>query len=137
MDRLHLHTPVTPLQLRQFGLLLAGATLISGVWPLFARQAAPHAWLLGCSALALALAFLSPVRLRPAYRVWMTIGHVLGEINLRLLLGVLFYGVLTPLGFLRRRLLKLDGLARGFDPTASTYRVLRHPRPVSHLTQQF
>jgi hypothetical protein len=67
----------------------------------------------------------------------MTIGHALGWVNTRLLLGLVFYGLITPMGLVRRFLLGRDPMRRQFEPEADTYRVPRQPRPATHLKQQF
>ena len=48
---------------------------------------------------------LAPMFLQPVYVVWMKFGHVMNWINTRLILGILFYGMLLPVGVL----LKLAG----------------------------
>jgi hypothetical protein len=66
----------------------------------------------------------------------MAVGHGLGWINTRILLSVVFYGLFTPLGFVRRRLGK-EALPLRFEPDAETYRLVRQARPVSHIVRQF
>ncbi|MFT5520676.1 MAG: hypothetical protein ACI9IA_001270 [Enterobacterales bacterium] len=48
-----------------------------------------------------------PKGIYPFYRVWMSIAGVLGWINTRLLLGLVFYCMILPIGFLLRTLGKL------------------------------
>lgn len=38
---------------------------------------------------------LIPLTLRPVYKAWMKIGLIMGKITTPIILGVLFYGVLT------------------------------------------
>jgi hypothetical protein len=66
----------------------------------------------------------------------MLVGHVLGWINTRIILGLVFYVVVTPMGIIRRMLGK-DPMGRRTRPELDTYRVLREPRPGSHLTKQY
>ncbi len=49
-----------------------------------------------------ALAWLRPAWLAIPRRAWMALGSALGRIHHPLVLAVLFYGVLTPVGFIRR-----------------------------------
>ena len=48
-----------------------------------------------------------PKGIYPFYRVWMSIAGVLGWINTRLLLGLVFYCMILPIGFLLRTVGKL------------------------------
>ena len=81
-------------------------------------------------------ALLLPRSLGPVYRVWMAIGQILGWINTRLILGVLFYGLFTPMG-LAMRLLGKDAMRRKLEGDSDSYRVVRQPRPSSHMRRQF
>jgi len=49
--------------------------------------------------------------LKPVYAAWMSFASVLGWINTRIILAILFYLVLTPMG-LAMRLLGVDLLER-------------------------
>lgn len=42
--------------------------------------------------------------LAPLYRVWLKVGDTLGWINARIILGALFYLIITPIGLLLRLL---------------------------------
>ncbi len=53
-------------------------------------------------------AFLLPIVLSPLFRFWMALGDILGWINTRIILGVLFYFLFMPLGLVLRLL--------GYDP---------------------
>ena len=67
---------------------------------------------------------IMPVTLRPIYHAWMRFGLIMSKITTPLILGILFYVVLTPVG-LMMRIFKNDPMARKFDNTESTYRVVR------------
>ena len=84
----------------------------------------------------MALALAWPGSLTQIYRLWMTVGEILGWINTRIILGVLFYLVFTPLG-LYMRLRGKDPMRRTLEPEAKSYRVVRQPRPSSHMRHQF
>ena len=68
------------------------------------------------------LAILTPSSLRPVYKVWMRIGLVLGWINTRIILGIVFYGLVLPMGIIMR-LVGRDPMARDFDLDLGTYRL--------------
>lgn len=124
-------------QLRRFGLLVGGIFALVGLWPLVFRAEAPRVWALMAGGLLILPALVWPASLRPVYRGWMRIGHALGWVNTRLLLGLVFYGLITPMGLVRRFLLGKDPMRRQFEPDADTYRVPRQPRPATHLKHQF
>ena len=67
-------------------------------------------------------ALLVPAVLRPVYTTWMKIGHGIGWVNTRIILGVLFYVLVLPMGLIMR-LFGNDPMARKRDESASSYRV--------------
>ena len=123
-------------QLRKFGLLVGGIFCAIGLWPAVIRGAGPRSWALVVGVLLLAPALLAPRILMPVYRIWMTVGEALGWINTRILLGVVFYGLITPMGLIRR-LRREDPMRRRHDPAAQSYRVPKPPRPGAHMNRQF
>jgi len=123
-------------QLRSFGWTVGGAFLIVSTWPLIRRGEDPHFWLLALGSALLLLGLLMPNLLRQPFQVWMRIAHVLGWINTKIILGVMFYTVFTPAAFIVR-LIGKDPMNRAFIPNANTYRVLRQPRGASHMKHQF
>ena len=123
-------------QLRKFGLLVGGIFCAIGFWPAVLRGAGPRWWALVAGVLLLVPALLAPRALTPVYRIWMTVGEALGWINTRILLGVVFYGLITPMGLIRR-LRSEDPMRRRHDPAAQSYRVPKPPRPGAHMNRQF
>ena len=124
-------------QLRNFGLMVGGIFAAMGLWPVLFRGDDPRLWALVLAGLLVIPALVLPRSLGPVYRGWMAIGYALGWINTRAILGVIFYGLFTPIGMVRRLLLAKDSMNRRFEPEADTYRVLRQPRPSSHMKRQF
>jgi hypothetical protein len=123
-------------ELRRFGLIVGGGFAVIGLWPLVIRGLAPRGWALGLAAVLLLPALLAPRLLAPAHRLWMALAEGLAWINTRILLSIVFFGVVTPMGVVMRALGR-DPMRRGFDPRAATYRVPRQPRPATHMTRQF
>ncbi len=89
-------------ELRQFGFTLAVP---------FALLAAVSAWrghtlapavLAGLAAALGLLALLAPPLLGPVYKGWMGMAHGLGWFNTRLLLGVVYFVMVTPIGLVMR-----------------------------------
>ena len=127
---------ITKTTLRQFGLLVGGVFLLIGLFPFVWRQDPVRVWAVGLGTLLAATGFATPGLLREPYRGWMFIGHALGWINTRIILGVLFYGIITPMGVIMK-LIGRDPMRRGFDPDAATYRVTRPSRPATHMKNMF
>jgi hypothetical protein len=123
-------------KLRSFALLTGGIFTAFGLWPALFRHQSPRLWVLVAASLLFGLGVLCPQRLRLVYRIWMAIGHALGWINTRIILGAMFYGFITPMGLILRWMAK-DPMQRGFEKNTNTYRVLRQPRPSSHMRRQF
>ena len=123
-------------QLRNFGLLVGGIFCTIGLWPAVIRGASPRWWALVVGVLLLVPALLAPRVLSPVYRIWMTVGEALGWINTRILLGIVFYGLITPMGLIRR-VRSEDPMRRRHDPAAQSYRVPKPPRPGAHMNRQF
>ncbi|MEX1054605.1 MAG: SxtJ family membrane protein [Rhodothermales bacterium] len=63
---------------------------------------------------------VAPTLLRPVYRVWMAIAVILGFIMTRVLLTLVFFLVVTPIGLLMRAFGR-DPLNRKLDKNVSSY----------------
>ncbi len=109
--------------LRKFGAVLAVAfpVVFCLLLPWLFSRPMPW-WPLAVSAVLLALAAFAPAALAPVERAWLRVGHALGWLNTRILLALLFFVLVLPLGLLLRLLRKLP-IARRFDPDAASYRV--------------
>jgi hypothetical protein len=112
----------SPRELRKFGAVLAVALVAVFVlllpW-LFDRGRPTWPWWAAGALLAPAL--LYPRALAPLHRTWMAVGHVLGIVNSKIVLGALFFLVIVPLGALLR-LAGRSPIARS-DKGAASYRV--------------
>jgi len=123
-------------ELRQFGLLVGAIFTVIGLWPLVFRGEPCRLWALGAGGLLIVLGTLLPSVLAPIHTGWMWVGHILGWINTRILLGIVFYALVTPIGLVFRFMGK-DMMRQAFAESSTTYRVVRSPRPPSHMKNQF
>jgi hypothetical protein len=123
-------------QLRSFGLVVGGAFGVIGLWPLLVRGESLRPWAIALATVLIGLGLVWPRSLALAHQLWMRIGHVLGWINTRIILGVVYYVLFTPLG-LAIRVLGRDPMRRIFTPETESYRIPRSPRPSNHLLRQF
>ncbi|HEY3303679.1 MAG TPA: SxtJ family membrane protein [Candidatus Binatia bacterium] len=122
-------------QLRSFGFLVGGIFALLGFGPLLLGKEV-RLWAIIPAGALLILGLLLPQSLGPIYRVWMKLGHILGWINTRIILSVVFYGLVFPMGFIMR-LAGRDPMRRRYDPAAESYRVPSTQRPGSHMLRQF
>ena len=125
----------TPAELRKFGLIVGGVFLVISLWPLVFREEAIHLWAIIVAATLLVPAALVPMWLCPIFKAWMWIGGKLGWINTRIILGIGFFGVFTPMG-ITMRLLGKDPLHRKLDTQITSYRISKIARPGTDLYKQ-
>ena len=123
-------------QLRSFGLIVGGVFALIGLWPPVVYGADPRWWSVVLAGGLIVTAAVYPKALFRLHKLWMALGHVLGWVNTRIILGLIFYGVVTPIGLIRRCLGK-DPMGKELRPDAVSYRIPRGPRPPAHLKRQY
>jgi hypothetical protein len=123
-------------QLRSFGLIVAGGFTVIGLWPLVFRGQSVRLWALSIAAVMSVTGLILPQVLRPVFKVWMRVGEILGWVNTRIILSLLFYVVMVPMAVVLR-LARKDFMMRRFDREAATYRIPRTKRPASHMQRQY
>lgn len=111
-----------------FGGLFVVVFLLLAGWA-FWRGAMP--WATGFAAVAAAFlltTLIAPHLLTPLNRAWMALGHLLGRIISPIVLGLMFYGLITPVALVQR-LSGRDALRlRAFrDPKLSSHWIRRDP----------
>jgi hypothetical protein len=114
-------------EVRKFGIMFA--VICAGVAAYSAyRQGSVWPWFAGGAAAFLVGGLIGRSFLRPVYIGWMKFAALLGWVNTRLILGIFFYLILTPVGLIMR-LAGWDPLTRKIDRTARSYWVLREAKP--------
>ena len=110
---------------RAFGLTVGPILLLLACRPLLKQH--PLHWPLAAVGLALTLAALAaPQCLTPLNRAWMRLGDLLGAIMGPVMLGLIFFLVVTPMRvwlYLSRH----DPMRRRPDPSATSYWLPRQP----------
>ena len=91
-------------------------------------------WFFGLSFSALAL--IKPSWLKYLYIPWMKVGAVLGWINTRIILGLIFFCLMTPMALVMR-LMGKDPMQRRYDPTLNSYRKKSNVLPIKHMEKPF
>lgn len=122
--------------LRQFGLVTGGIVValfglffpwvLERTWPIWP-------WLFFGVFAVWGITF--PMTLRPVYRAWMHFGILMSRITTPLLMGLVFFLAITPLGVVRR-LFGRDPLNREFH-NADSYRVPSKKAPIENLKRPF
>jgi hypothetical protein len=110
---------------RNFGFVMAGAFMILALAPL-ARGRAVRWWSLLVGAAFLVSGLLHPRILGPLNRLWLKLGLILHTVVSPVVMGLLFYSTVTPIGVLFRWLGK-DPLRLRLDRETDTYWIERHP----------
>ena len=111
-------------ELRKFGITLGIVFGLLG--GLFLWREKPYYFsLFILSVFFLFFGLVLPWLLKPIHKIWMTVALVLGSIMTRVILSVLFYLVITPLGLISK-LSGKDFLDLKFDRSASSYWIVRN-----------
>jgi hypothetical protein len=127
---------MSPGELRKFGLITGGMLilffdiLIPWIWGF-----AMPLWPLIVAGVLAAMALIYPRSLGPVYTVWMRFADVLGWINTRIILGVIFFLIFFPFGMLMR--LFNDPMRRKMDPSADSYRIASNPTKPENMERPF
>ena len=125
-----MHNRIGDKKLREFGFLIGlGLPLIIGwLLPLiFEHQF--RLWTLTIALPFIILSTIKPSLLFYPYKFWMSLGEILGWINSRIILGLIFVIILLPLSIIMR--------ATGYDPLSlkrnkqTTYRIVKENKLIN------
>ena len=122
---------------RSFGVVFALVFLAVGIWMVSGSRSEGWFFLAG-STLFFVIALVCPPILGPLNRAWAKFGLLLGRLVNPLILGVVFFLVITPMAVVRR-LLGKDSLHLESKPGLESYWIDRSPpdpKPGS-MTRQF
>ena len=107
-------------EIMKFGIGLTVALCIIGGWQFYKGHVNIYVWFFGFAGLILVLSFVAPIILKPLYKVLSTVGNAVGWVNTRILLGIIFYLVFTPIGIFSR-LIRKDLLDKRINKDAKSY----------------
>ena len=119
--------------LRKFGIttgILFGI-FIGGLMPWIWSVPFPR-WPWYVTAAFCASGLIVPIALKPIYYGWMTIGNLLGWINTRILMGIIFYALFWPFGW-AIKLFGKDLLSLKLDSSEKSYRKESQLRDSKHF----
>jgi len=89
-------------QARKTTLVVATVLILLAAWNIYRGRMTVVTVLGGIGIVLLVIAFFIPVAARGFHRFWMGLAGILGYVNSRILLTVLYYIVLTPYGLISR-----------------------------------
>jgi hypothetical protein len=127
-----------PRELRKFGLTVGGVFAMLGLL-FWLRHKPAFPYLLTPGLVLMSFGAIGPRALKHVYLVWMTLAFLLGFVVSNLLLTLLFFLALTPIG-LAARLFGRDFLSLKLDRAAPTYWIRRErgaPKPPAEYERQF
>ncbi len=111
---------------RGFGLVMAALFTIIALWPPLFSGGPFRLWAIVVAATLLALALTVPRVLAPFNQAWLKFGLLMSRIVNPVVLGLMFYVVVTPFGLVMR-LFGKDPLRLKRDSQATSYWIERHP----------
>ena len=85
-----------------------------------------HPWVLVASAAVAVVTLTRAQWLAPLNRAWMKLGALMHAVVSPVMMGIMFFGVFTPMGWVMRRF-GWDAMRRTRDATAKSYWIRRDP----------
>ena len=119
---------------RSFGLLFFVVFLIVSLWPL-THEGSIRIWSVIVSAVFLILGLINSRLLTPLNVLWFKLGMILGAIISPIVMGIVFFLVVTPTGFILRIMGK-DLLNIKYDKEKETYWIKRNAS-IGTMKRQF
>jgi len=119
---------------RNFGLVFFIVFLIVGTWPL-TNEEPVIIWSVIISSVFLILGLMNSKLLTPLNKLWFKFGMILGAIVAPVVMGVVFFLVITPIG-LFMQIIGKDLLKKRYDKKKETYWIKRD-QPVRTMKKQF
>ena len=123
--------------LREFGLTTGAAiVIIFGLFFPWILELDWPAWPWLIAAPLWALAVIHPPWLGLIYRAWMRFGLLASRVMTPLVLGVVFFGMISPMAMIMR-LMGKDPMQKALDPKQKSYRVRSTRSPRERLERPF
>ena len=122
---------------RTFGVVFAVVFGIITLWPVLSGGW-PRWWASSIAGIFLAAALIAPRLLSPLNRTWFHFGVVLHRVINPIIMGIIYYGTVVPIGLILRARGK-DLLRLKRDPNAKSYWIERDPPGPARgsMTKQF
>jgi len=118
---------------KSFGIVFSVVFLIISLWPVLDGNQIRLPWLI-VSAILLILSFLKPVLLKPFNLLWMKLGALLGKVVPPIVMLVIFFVIVTPIGIFLK-IFKKDLLGLNFSDRKSYW--LKRKTNITTMDKQF
>ena len=118
---------------RSFGIIFSIFLLIVGLWPLMSSNS-PRLWALIVALIFLILGLLNSKLLTPFNKLWIKFGEFLGKIISPIVMGIVYFFVVTPIGIFMR-LNKKDLLKLKFSENSSYW--IKREKNIGTMKKQF
>ena len=119
---------------RNFGLVFFIVFLIVSIWPLTYDEPV-RIWFAIISSIFLILGLMNSKLLTPLNKLWFKFGMILGAIVSPVVMGVVFFLVVTPIGLIMKIMGK-DILNKKYDKKKKTYWISRY-KNMGSMKKQF
>ena len=119
---------------RSFGLVFFIVFLIISLWPLIHGEPI-RIWLVTISLIFLVLGMMKSKLLTPLNKLWFKFGMILGAIVAPVIMGAVFFLVVTPIGIVMRTIGK-DLINKKHDKKKETYWITRKTS-IGSMKRQF
>lgn len=106
-------------ELRKFGLTFGIVVGAIGAY-LFWKENGASLYFIGVAFVTILFGIIRPALLLYFYKIWMFIGGVMGWINTRIILAIIFYLILTPIALILR-LFGKQFIEKKWDKSAKSY----------------
>ena len=122
---------------RSFGLIVGSVLLIIfGLALPYWKNNQLNLYFTAAGGILIFLALILPIVLKYPYLLWMKIGEVLGFINTRIILSVIFFVMFAPFGLIRR-LIGKDSLGLKLHENEVSYRKISNQVEIKHMERPF
>jgi len=122
---------------RRFGFMAAGLiAIIFGMLLPWRFGSAYPLWPWIMATMVIFWSLSHPESLGQAQKGWLRVGVLLGRVNAFILLSVVFFGIVMPIGWVMR-ILGHDAIGITFDKGALTYRRNSEVRNKSHMEKPY
>jgi len=118
---------------RNFGLVFFVVFLLIGIWPIL-KQDPLRFWSLVIALIFLVLGLLNSRLLSPINFAWIKFGNLLGKVIAPIVMGIVYFFVVTPVGLFMRLLGK--DLLKTKNSTNNTYWKIRK-KSIGSMKRQF
>ena len=119
---------------KSFGIVFFIVFLLISLWPLL-NQNGIRIWSLAISLIFLILGLANSKLLTPLNKIWFKLGILLGNIISPIVMGIVFFLVVTPIGLILK-LFGKDLLNKKYKSKKSTYWIKRDS-PIGSMKRQF